>query len=248
MWKLVLGIILANAYTSGQVFQDLLLPEWRHIVGVIVDEEGKPVAEARIEHTNDREILRAGLNGRFVLDTKAPAVVIRKAGFRSQLVRTREATDVRIALQRLTEPRAFPSCSSNGRFEGIDGWSALFRFPRISGVKSSPQGHDIDYGVRNYYVDTRQGPIGIRHGSGPSWSYGLPLDRYVWRSIQYEETTFDAAGLPIIDARGQFPNGNRWRNLGRFGESASYSDIDEVTAKILDRFLDGACLKSAPGR
>ena len=34
-------------------------------------------------------------------------------------------------------------------------------------------------------------------------------------------------------------NGERWRSLGKFGESASYSDVDEATAKILDNFLEG---------
>ena len=64
------------------------------------------------------------------------------------------------------------------------------------------------------------------------------VDR-LWRSVKYEEVTFDWGGVTIIDARGQLPNGNRWRYLGMFGESASYSDMDEATAKILDRFLDG---------
>jgi hypothetical protein len=58
-----------------------------------------------------------------------------------------------------------------------------------------------------------------------------------------EEVTFEAGGKTITDARGQFATGNRWRSLGKFGESASYSDMDEATSAILDRFLDGACLK-----
>jgi hypothetical protein len=86
------------------------------------------------------------------------------------------------------------------------------------------------------------------HGSGPLWSFGTPSDLDVWRSVSYEEATFDSGRLTIIDARGQFPNGDRWRHLGMFGESASYSDVDEVTAKILDQFLDGACLKAAARR
>ena len=56
---------------------------------------------------------------------------------------------------------------------------------------------------------------------------------------------FDVGGLTIIDARGQLANGNRWRTLSKFGESASYYDMDEATAKILDQFLDSVCLKIA---
>jgi hypothetical protein len=38
--------------------------------------------------------------------------------------------------------------------------------------------------------------------------------------VEYEEVTYDAGGLTIVDARGQLLNGNRWRRLGMFGESA----------------------------
>lgn len=69
----------------------------------------------------------------------------------------------------------------------------------------------------------------------------MPSDQDMWRSVNYEEIAYDIGGLTIIDARGQLPNGQRWRYLGKFDESASYSDIEEVTAKTLDRFLDGAC-------
>ena len=92
------------------------------------------------------------------------------------------------------------------------------------------------------------GVKGIRHGSGPNWSFGTPSDTDVWASVTYEETTFDFTSQTIIDARGQFSNGKRWRYLGTFGESASYADVDGPTAKILDQFLDGACLKSPPSR
>jgi hypothetical protein len=75
----------------------------------------------------------------------------------------------------------------------------------------------------------------------------LPHD--VWRSVEYEETIYEVGDpLTILDVRGLFANGNRWRYLGRFGDSASYSDVDEATAKLLDQVLDGACLPSAPRR
>lgn len=106
---------------------------------------------------------------------------------------------------------------------------------------------DTDYNARNYYLSTEP-QRGILHGSGLAWSLGTPSDRDVWRSVKYEEVVYDVEGLTIIDARGQLPNGNRWRILGRFGESASYSDMGETIAKILDQFLDGACLKSTPRR
>ena len=227
-----------------QPIQDLLLPRAAHLLGIVVDAEGKPVAGARIDHSNDHlKDHETDSQGRFELDTRAPILVIRKIGFRSELVRTESAVEVRATLQRLSETRVFPTCSEVGRYEGIDGWGASFVFPITAGVKASIQGQDVDYGQRNYYVETKQGTKGIMHGSGPLWSFGLPFDQDVWRSVKYEEVTYEVGRLTMIDARGELPSGNRWRSLGKFGESASYSDIDQETAKILDKFLDGACLK-----
>jgi len=249
MWKSVIGVILVMVCIHAQALQDLLLPQARHITGVVIDAGGKPVVDARIDHTNDRQQgYQTDSEGRFELDTRAPILIVRKAGFRSELVRTQEATGSTVILQKLSENRGFPTCSNSGQYDGIDGWGASFQFPRILRVKASRPAQDADYGARNYYVETKQGPKGITHGSGPLWSFGTPSDQDVWRSVKYEEATYDVQGQMIIDARGQLPNGNRWRSLGKFGESASYSNIDETTAKILDQFLDGACLKSTPRR
>jgi hypothetical protein len=160
-------------------------------------------------------------------------------------VRTQAQTELRITLQK-DESRTFPVCSNTGKFEGIEGWGASFQFPRVSGVKSSQQVRDFDYGARSYYVNTKDGAKGIRHGTGQNWSYGMPSDLDVWRSATYEEITFDLGRSTIVmDARGQFSTGKRWRYLGKFGESASYSDVDDATAKTLDQFMDGACVKAS---
>jgi hypothetical protein len=249
MWKIVIGFILVMARMHAQNYQDLLLPQSRHIAGTVFDQEGKPIVKARIDHSNDRlHSYQTDSGGRFELDTRAPILVIRKAGFQSALVRTQDVMEARVTLQKLSKNRLFPACSNTGQYDGLVGWGTSFQFRRTAGIKVSRQGHDIDYGVRNYYVMTKQGPKGIMHGSGPNWTYGTPEDRDVWRSVKYDEVTYDAGGFTIIDARGQLANGKLWRSLEKFGESASYSDMDEETAKILDKFLDGACLKPASHR
>jgi hypothetical protein len=43
------------------------------------------------------------------------------------------------------------------------------------------------------------------HGSGPLWSFGEPLDTDVWRSSNYQETTYKIGVYTIIDARGSSP-------------------------------------------
>lgn len=244
MWRFALGIALAVACVHGQPIESLLLPQGRHIVGMVVDPDGTPVAEARIDHSGVRgRPTQTNAEGRFELDTRAPIVVIRKAGFRSELVRTQNAMPVRVTLHKLGDGQHFPICAKTGSYEGIDGWGASFQFPRVSGVKASPQGRDSDYASRDYFVETKSGPKGIRHGSGPMWSFGIPVDQDVWRSVDYEEITYDFDGRTILDARGRMSKGNRWRYLGKFGESAWFSDVDEATAKILDMVLDGACVK-----
>jgi hypothetical protein len=241
MWKILIGVAVMAGSTGAQTYRDLLLPEARHINGTVVDHEGKPVGEARIDHSNDRQLVhQTDSQGTFAFDTRAPSLVVRKAGFRSALIQTRAATEVQITLQTSTS-QSFPNCSDTRRFDSLEGWGASFWFPKIPGVKASRQGRDIDYGIRSYFVKTKQDPKGIRHGSGSLWGFGIPSNLDVWQSARYEETTFNSGDLTIVDARGQLPNGNRWRYLGKFGESAEYSNVDKATAKVLDQVLDGAC-------
>jgi hypothetical protein len=245
-WKLAVGIIAVAVWAPAQTFEDLLLPNPRHIEGVVVETDGRPVVGATIDHTNDRRrVHQTDSDGRFILDTRAPALVVRKPGFQSELIRTQDATELRIVLRRRTQGHSLPPCGNGGRYEGIKGWGALLRFPIIPGVKASRQGRDIDYGIRFYYIKTNDGSKGIRHGSGPMWGFGIPSDLDVWQTVKFAETSSVAEGQTITDARGRFANGRWWRFLGRFGESADYSGVDTATAKILDKVIDGACLNSA---
>ena len=70
---------------------------------MVVDQEGKPVVEARIDHTADGfRSHTTDAEGKFAVDPKAPLIAIRKAGYRSEIVRTQETlSDLRIILQKL---------------------------------------------------------------------------------------------------------------------------------------------------
>ena len=104
MLKIVVGAILGMAGSQAQKAQPLLLPEARHIAGVVVDAQGKPVAEASVDHTYDQlHAHKTDPEGRFELDTRAPAVVVRRAGYRSEVIRTMDATQVRVMLRKLDE-------------------------------------------------------------------------------------------------------------------------------------------------
>ena len=247
MWKIAVGAMLVAACAWAQPLPDLRLPKSVHMAGVVVDTDGQPVAEADLYYSDKVwKTHQTDSDGRFTLDTRAPAIVIRKDGYRSEFMPTREARDVRIVLQKVSGKRAFPICTDSVQYVGIGVWDRSFQFPKIQGVKVSFPVHDVDYVKRYYYVNTEHGRKGIMHGGGPMWGLGTPSDEDVSRSIKYKETTYDASGISIIDARGEFANGNRWRFLGKFGETASYSDVDEATAKLLDQVLDGACIKPRP--
>jgi hypothetical protein len=232
---LLMAAILAQAQPAGNVV---------HITGFVVDLSGNPVPGAAIVHAG-RTMPVTDAEGRFEVDTNAPAFVVRKSGFRSEFVRINSANVPRVTIQKLNETLTFPTCSGGGLI-GIKGFQAQFRFHKVRGVVAESQGGDVDLGSRLYYVETRQGRKGIAHKSGVHWGSGLPLDQYVWQSQKYDETIYAAGNEGILDARGEFANGNHWRSLGRSGETAVYSDVDEATAGTLDRFLDRACLSPAP--
>lgn len=233
---------------SAQPLRDLLLPQAVHIAGRVVDEGGNPIAGAGVDHVSI-DALRSyetDKEGKFELDTMAPAFVVRKAGHRSAFVRTRPLADLRITLQILD--RIFPVCPATGEYLAIDQYGPSFQFPKTTDLKVKRGGCDIDYNTRIYYLHTGQGEKDIVHGAGPLWSFGPPVNQHVWASVKYEEVVYDVGGLAIIDARGEMPDGSRWRSLGKFGETATYEGMDEATAKILDQFLGSACLKPRSGQ
>lgn len=243
-----LGFLLATIL-NGQADRDLRLPESRTIQGIVVDQHGTPVKDAEIGHAAIPFVPGRSTNtntdaqGRFQVTTKAPLIVIRKPGYTSALLRTREITSKDQQQVVLKSPkRSLPKCSETGKYESVKGWDALFRFPPKPQIKVSKQGRDIDYGIRRYYIKTPTGNVGITHGSGPMWSFGVPSDTDVWQSVMFEEDSFQVEGRRILDSKGEWADGSRWRNLGKFGETASYSKVDKAIAKILDEFMDDACI------
>jgi len=70
----------------------------------------------------------------------------------------------------------------------------------------------------------------------------------VWSAEEYHETVYPFLGFAVDDARGRTPNGRYWRSLHLFQgvhEEASYHDVDQATAALFDRVLDGVCLRES---
>ena len=218
-----------------------MLPSRVRLYGVVVDSAGEPLGDVRINHTGVRaETIRTDLHGRFDIETSAPAVVFRKDGFQSRYWRVsgdRElAVTLNAATSRAKECRAVSGCVS------LKGFLSTFCLPRVPGVNISKQNNDVDYGQRWFWIRTPGGKAGIQHASGLHWG-GLPIDYDVWSARDYAETAYvDREGFRVIDARGKGADGRCWRLVGHAFETASYRNVPEQDASLLDRVLDGLCV------
>ena len=97
---LVASALLGVATTYAQSVGDLRLSIVRTIVGTILDIEGEPIAGASID--ND-DLVAIGPStdsaGGFRIETRAPAFVVRKLGYKSQLIGAQSETEFRVTLQ-----------------------------------------------------------------------------------------------------------------------------------------------------
>ncbi len=239
----VLCVALTSIGFSAETEQvSMLLPTYLRISGVVVDASGNPIANALIQNTDEAtKEIKTNANGEFTFVTRAPAFVIRKAGFRSVFLQSKSAAPVRVTMEISKEVPPF--CAAQSACNAIDGWGSVFCFPIIRGVKVSKVESDIDYLEGFFTVRTKSRVKGIRYGIGPLWSDGIPSNLDVWNSVTYSEKTFSAGNHFIVDARGITATGKYWRYMGIIGESAAYSDVDQGTAILLDRVLDGMCIR-----
>lgn len=226
-----------------QAKQSVLLPAPVHLAGTVVDPDGHPVSGVMIEHSNAKERLpQTDAEGNFAFDTDAPAVVFQKPGFRSLRIQVRPASNIRVTLHPFAQQ--LPACGPVGQLVGMDMniFSGALYFRPMKEIKSTEPKLDVDYFYRYYYIGSKKEGIAIRHGTGPMWGDGQPFDEDVWQSSYFEEVLYPAKLTSMVDARGQMPDGTRWRTVGLFGNSASYSGVPPQAAQILDRFLDTACI------
>jgi hypothetical protein len=223
--------------------KSLLLPHAVRVSGVVVDGVGNPIPEALVLHANSLgKAIGTDAEGKFAFETNAPAVVIEKPGYRSQRLQAATAQEVRVTLERLS--KGFRVCEGTDSMVGMNGMMiGGFFFQKIKGIKATEPKMDVDYLFRAYLIKVGGKRYGVRHGTGPIWGGSEPFDELVWNSEQYEQVKYDVGGISIVDARGVLPDGNRWRNLGSFGVSASYEDVPNEAASVLDRLLDSACWK-----
>jgi len=123
MRRAVWGIVIATG-----VFGQTATDDFR-FAGVVVDEQGKPVAAMQIYGARTlKDIPKTASDGWFKVDPVAPAIVLRKPGFRSQRVATSEKPPVRITVRR-EAVRPYPRCQGGDAFAGDRRFRRAFTFP-----------------------------------------------------------------------------------------------------------------------
>lgn len=196
------------------------------VSGTVTDAAGKPVADARVDHTGKKVVApsilsgtpgetRTDADGRFRFEIDVPFVVVRKPGYESQRLRVTSDAQVSVTLQPI---KAESRCK-------------LSPAPEVK----TREANDEDYTATWFYIETKDGPKGILSGSGLMYSWGAPEDKQVWTSVEYSEAM---AQNGVIDAWGHTADGKYWRLRAVFGAAAHYYNVDRETAGQLDCVMD----------
>jgi hypothetical protein len=199
------------------------------ISGTVKDTDGNAVENVRIDHIGKMVVIpptelavppspdevRTDSQGHFRLVTDKPAIVIRKPGYESQRVRITGDAELQITLMRI---RSTSRC----------------KLPATPAFKTK-DGNDVDYTAKWFYIETKDGPQGIISGTGPMYSWGAPMDRNVWTSVDYEEVMYENG---VVDASGHSADGKYWRSRGIFGAAAQYYYQTREIAEQLDCVMD----------
>jgi hypothetical protein len=240
---LCIAPFLAITFAQSQEKRALMLPSPVRLVGIVTDNSGVPLSDVWINHTGDRfKEVSSDPQGRFDFQTSAPAIVFRKRGFQSKYHRVDRSATISIQLE--ARQPALPLCTRHSGCLSLQGFGGAFCLTKVSGVKATAQGNDVDYGGRSFVIVTHSGKNSIEHGGGPMWGEGMPFDEDVWSAQEYVEANYrDADGFAVVDARGKNKDGTHWRSLGRFGETATYHNALEQNAMALDKVLDRVCVK-----
>ncbi len=239
---LFIGLLASAALLSSQRLtwyeRMILLPEPHKVSGWVLDPAGAPIAGAHIDHSDvhEQEQLFTDEQGRFYVETRAPALVVRKQGFDGRRITTDRPGPLRITLQRATQLQACKTACV-----GLRGPHSVFCLPTVPGIHISEQGHIGDSVMREIMIPTGDGLRELLFGAGSNWSLGIPYTGDVWESTEYSEKSYSDGDIDVIDARGAASNGKLWRYVGTFGESASYYEVDPKDAGLPDKLLDGVC-------
>ena len=199
------------------------------ISGTVTDASRNPIKDVRVDHTGivvvvprpdmkvepSHDEIRTDVQGRFRVTTGVSAIVLRKPGYISQRLLVAGDAHVEISLERIVE-------------------RSQCRQSEPLNVKTK-DASDVDYTATLYYMETKDGSPGILSGHGPMYSWGAPIDSYIWKSKEYSEVMYESG---MIDAWGQSMDDKYWRSRSVFGAVARYDGVNRETAEQLDCVLE----------
>jgi hypothetical protein len=244
----VFRLLLVVAWLALAVYaQDgpakLLLRNQVHVRGFVVDGARAPISDVRIDHialTSD--FATTDSSGHFEFEAKGSAVVFRKKGWASRLVRvTGTSGEIRIVLDRTNDPEPLPNC--NKKIQCGTTPLGNFCFPKVHGVRMGESVPTLDTLEQRFSIHAWLGPDKTMfHGAAPNWGGPEPLAREIWDSVEFSEVRRDSLRHMVLDSRGKTSDGKLWRAIGQSGESVSYFGQDLKDAMLFDRVLDGLCV------
>lgn len=246
-----LALLLSSLAFCQEGFVHLLFKSPVTVNGIVLDSKGRPIPSVAIDYiAKETELgisedsVRTDATGRFHFQTLAPAVVLRKNKFKSQLLRIVDGMgDATVVMETAALPEETPECKSDTKCLSLR-WG-IFCMPRLKGVEAGAAGGSVDAIERTFATNTASGRSEMIHGTGPSWGGPYSRSREVWGSEQFEEHTRKLQNVVLVDARGAASNGKLWRSVGVSGESVSYFDLEPDAAVVFDRLLDGMCLRTS---
>jgi hypothetical protein len=211
-----------------------------YVRGVVVDSAGSPIPDVSIDDIAAAFQTSTTTNGEghFNFETRAPAIIFRKGGWKSQLVRLSSlSSEARVVLERGGEADPLPICSKKAYCVTTGG---IFCLPKMRGVSVGDRPYTIDTFEREFTIESWFGPQRtMMHGTGTSWGGPEPRTQEIWNSVEFSETQRAVRGYSVLDAHGKTSDGKLWRSSGRSGESIFYYGQDGKDAALFDRMLDG---------
>jgi hypothetical protein len=248
-----IGVMMLAAISSqsgiAQSIETVRLLEMPITVqGMVTTPDGSPLSDVSVDHVAVwkgsilmESSIKTTADGHVMFQTVAPAVVFRKKGYESKLVRVVQHKGMlQITLHNLTKEVGIPKCEPDTC--PALGFGSLCP-PRILGVDLGPRGGSIDAFEETFTIRKGKQLWTMIHGAGPSWTRGLPPSRNIWSSIEYKEQLRHGPGIDLLDASGTNEAGQKWRYVGTFGESLHYFDLEPNVAAVMDLILDRLCLR-----
>jgi hypothetical protein len=202
------------------------------IAGRVTDAEGNPLADVRVMSLPWGDS-KTDSDGRFALKKPAQLIRFSKSGYGPVTVPA-GADRLDIVLQQSTQSVWSPPTCSPDRVRRF-GDTMMFTAPPGVRLYTTTDNHYRTVAIRS--LDST-----LQFGTGPHWTYGLPLAQVLEAMVLiHERDVHMPRGEPGAEYRGVRRDGGHWRAVYLFGQSIGYDEADVIAAKYFDGIIDSLC-------